>query len=208
MLPRSTQAVEICAVRDGSGHDSLRTGVGHGVQRMHEVEDAMGTRSGIRTDGRRTLTSFHPVWGTRSEGPGSIRRTHAGIHPSPVKVPCSSEPRQISCRPRQIPRKGTPRRITCSFSASTKPRWRSALHGHAEGADAREDDPLGRLDDRWVVGDLHVGAQHRERSLHRTQVAHAEVDDGDHAVAPGALSWLGSAPARTPARCAAPRPYR
>ncbi len=69
-----------------------------------------------------------------------------------------------------------------------------ALHRHAEGANAGQDDALGRAQHVGVACDDGLGAQRVQRALHRAHVAHAVVDDRDHRYGAASLSPSATAP--------------
>src|SRR5262249_12621294 len=63
-----------------------------------------------------------------------------------------------------------------------KARGAQVLDAGTEGADPGQDDALGRAQLLGGAGQAHVGPDPVEGVLHRVQVPHAVVDDGDQAL--------------------------
>ena len=131
-------------------------------------------------EGRRHVTTFHPMCGSFS--PLESRRTTSpGSSPRPVAPPCSTERSNSSCMPRHSPITGTPAPAR-SRTSSSRPGRAQPPHRLGERAHARHDEAVGPGQDVVVAGQPGVPADALEGLLDRAAVAHAVVEDPDHAV--------------------------
>ena len=97
---------------------TMSSSAGHGDEGVHVVEGRVcGPRSAMSGDGRRHVTTFHPMCGSFSPR-ASRRTTSPGSSPRPVAPPCSAERSKSSCMPRHSPITGTPAAARSRTSSS------------------------------------------------------------------------------------------
>ena len=165
----------------GFGGDVLAV-FGHGVVRMHEIHrevpDPRPARSGT---GLSTRSVFQPMWGIFSPGRAAKRSTRPGSRPRPLCSPSSWLTSNKSCRPRQTPRHGFPSR-TASQNASPSPVLCNSAIASANAPTPGSTTFDARRTSSGSELIMAVGPDRLDRLLNAPQIAHAVIDDDDHAV--------------------------